>query len=485
MPPVDLLRQRPKRSSAAHFLPLYPPDARGDLAQARATDANPARNPAIFAHLGRGRRRPSRGPGAESPRHRGADRARLHGRECSSRERSASRRETARSGGRPLGRWGRARERALQRGRSRGRLRRRVRQSAQSTRARGARGAPRLWRALVSHRLASPARPSSRSSTGGLKTLADEDVERVGSRWPIVTAPMWRTRRRALKTLPIIATLTGASASVAFPRLAKPRYDTLHKWLKAHLPELRDLGEHFPSPERFDEIAVSRSLAFLRSGRRGTNAGRGRARTRTAFTFSGSRRPGTKRAPYPVRRVPRTDGGSSTTERSARSSRWTRNLSRTSSSGGDREPPPASARPESFPGVHSLRFAVALRLPGKIERRLATAILLTAVVPLAAALLLANSLFGQASAIWFNPEVGRQLDRGVDVFKDYETSDERRHGSSDGRHRCGRAAPRGGEEGQQRAQLKWSSHSVSALPRAGHAFGRSEPRRDAREAQSR
>jgi nitrogen fixation/metabolism regulation signal transduction histidine kinase len=62
---------------------------------------------------------------------------------------------------------------------------------------------------------------------------------------------------------------------------------------------------------------------------------------------------------------------------------------------------------------------VALRLPGKIERRLALAILLTAVLPLAAALLIANSLFGAASAIWFNPEVGRQLDRGVDVYKDY------------------------------------------------------------------
>ena len=35
----------------AYFLPLYPPDARADLARARAEDANPARNPAIFAHL--------------------------------------------------------------------------------------------------------------------------------------------------------------------------------------------------------------------------------------------------------------------------------------------------------------------------------------------------------------------------------------------------------------------------------------------------
>jgi two-component system, NtrC family, nitrogen regulation sensor histidine kinase NtrY len=72
---------------------------------------------------------------------------------------------------------------------------------------------------------------------------------------------------------------------------------------------------------------------------------------------------------------------------------------------------------------------VALRLPGKIEGRLATAILLTAVVPLVVALSLANALFKQASAIWFDPEVGRQLDRGVDVYKDYVKAikDDMRH----------------------------------------------------------
>lgn len=62
---------------------------------------------------------------------------------------------------------------------------------------------------------------------------------------------------------------------------------------------------------------------------------------------------------------------------------------------------------------------MAVRLPGKTERRVATAILLTAVVPLVVAILLANALFKQASAIWFDPEVGRQLDRGVDIYKDY------------------------------------------------------------------
>jgi two-component system, NtrC family, nitrogen regulation sensor histidine kinase NtrY len=58
-------------------------------------------------------------------------------------------------------------------------------------------------------------------------------------------------------------------------------------------------------------------------------------------------------------------------------------------------------------------------LPGKTERRLAFVILLTTMVPLAAALYLATSMFRQATAVWFNPEIGEQLDRGVDVYKDY------------------------------------------------------------------
>ncbi len=58
-------------------------------------------------------------------------------------------------------------------------------------------------------------------------------------------------------------------------------------------------------------------------------------------------------------------------------------------------------------------------LPGKTERRLALVILLTTMVPLAAALYIATSMFRQATAIWFNPEIGEQLDRGVDVYKDY------------------------------------------------------------------
>jgi two-component system, NtrC family, nitrogen regulation sensor histidine kinase NtrY len=59
------------------------------------------------------------------------------------------------------------------------------------------------------------------------------------------------------------------------------------------------------------------------------------------------------------------------------------------------------------------------RLAGTTERRLAMVILISTMVPLAAALYLATSMFRQASAIWFNPEIGEQLDRGVDVYKDY------------------------------------------------------------------
>ncbi len=42
------------------------------------------------------------------------------------------------------------------------------------------------------------------------------------------------------------------SAPRALPRLKAPRYDLFHKYLRAHLPEVRDVGAHFPSPERFD-----------------------------------------------------------------------------------------------------------------------------------------------------------------------------------------------------------------------------------------
>ena len=69
--------------------------------------------------------------------------------------------------------------------------------------------------------------------------------------------------------------------------------------------------------------------------------------------------------------------------------------------------------------VSPLRDWLRKTFAGKTERRLAMVILFTTMVPLVVALYLATSMFRQASAIWFNPEIGEQLDRGVDVYKDY------------------------------------------------------------------
>jgi hypothetical protein len=41
----------------------------------------------------------------------------------------------------------------------------------------------------------------------------------------------------------------------ALPRLMRPTYDRFFKYLRAHLPEVRDLGADFPSAERFGAFA--------------------------------------------------------------------------------------------------------------------------------------------------------------------------------------------------------------------------------------
>jgi hypothetical protein len=48
--------------------------------------------------------------------------------------------------------------------------------------------------------------------------------------------------------------IAGARRLGAIPRLAKVRYDTLHRHLRAHAPELTDLGADFPSAERLAEM---------------------------------------------------------------------------------------------------------------------------------------------------------------------------------------------------------------------------------------
>jgi nitrogen fixation/metabolism regulation signal transduction histidine kinase len=56
---------------------------------------------------------------------------------------------------------------------------------------------------------------------------------------------------------------------------------------------------------------------------------------------------------------------------------------------------------------------------GKTERRIALVILVTSVLPLAAAVLLANLMLDNASRVWLRPDVDQQLERGIDLYKKY------------------------------------------------------------------
>ena len=88
-----------------------------------------------------------------------------------------------------------------------------------------------------------------------LKSLSDSEIDRhtLGDRYRAhVEQPTLRPESlpsMLLEPRPI-------------PRLARVRYDTLHKHLRAHLPEMRDVGEHFPSAERLAELRF-RHLDFL------------------------------------------------------------------------------------------------------------------------------------------------------------------------------------------------------------------------------
>jgi two-component system, NtrC family, nitrogen regulation sensor histidine kinase NtrY len=56
---------------------------------------------------------------------------------------------------------------------------------------------------------------------------------------------------------------------------------------------------------------------------------------------------------------------------------------------------------------------------GKTERRFGLVILLTALLPLASAMTLAYSLLNSVSSVWLRPEVEQELERGIELYKDY------------------------------------------------------------------
>jgi len=228
------------------FLPLYPVDAR-DLAKVRATDANPANNPSIVAHL----EDAASVFVARAKEILGAD-LRLDFSDASVHRLSAALTRERRDA------WMRAGSGAENE------LFNVVVHGAAYVgacvvRAHGGAWSVRrpLWESMV--RLKSRAGEADLAVFHWwLKSLADDAEATLADRYRAhVEVPCARPEE-----LPRIA------PSRTLPRIAKPRYDVFYKYIKAHLPELRDLGEHFPTPERFEAYRFKwLELALVGDGR--------------------------------------------------------------------------------------------------------------------------------------------------------------------------------------------------------------------------
>jgi hypothetical protein len=234
------------------FLPLYPDDARADLARARRTDANPGGNPSILAQVDEAAAIFAR----LAPPALGMADLVLDFTDASIHRLSPL-----------LTRERRDAWLAPPRGEDLPLLVTLVTHGtfyvgACIQRAHGGVWQVRrpLWESSV--RLVSPA------GTGDLaifhwwlKALSDEEIGlgRLADRYRThVEVPTFDASR-----LPVIA-----PPDRRLPRLDKVRYDLLYKHLRAHLPELRDLGADFPSPERFAEMAFAHlNFALLGGGR--------------------------------------------------------------------------------------------------------------------------------------------------------------------------------------------------------------------------
>lgn len=248
------------------FLPLYPEDVKRDLSRARSEDANPAGNPNILAHLDDA----SRVFVQMAPAVLGVEPSVL-GLDHS--DASVHRLSAALTTER--------RDRLMASG---------VTGTAESAlfnlvvhgvayvgtcivRSHGAAGAASwsvrrpLWESLV--RLESRAgRAELPIFHWWLKSLADPATEdAAGASGRATLADRYRTYVEVpcarVEDLPIIA-----PPDRDLPRLAKARYDAFHRYLRARLPELRDVGEAFPSPERFAELGFGHlSFALVGGGR--------------------------------------------------------------------------------------------------------------------------------------------------------------------------------------------------------------------------
>lgn len=241
------------------FAPAYPEDALADLERARATDANPAGNPSILAQIDHAAEVFAR----LAPMAFGAPDLALDYSDASvhrlgaalTRERRDRWIEEASpqggTGGGPPGRPASMLVTIVTHGA--------LYVGACVARSHGGRWLVRrpLWE--------SPVRLESRAGTGDLavfhwwlKALSDEEIDlrRLADRYRThVEVPTFDA-----EGLPVIA-----AGDRRIPRLAKVRYDTLYKHLRAHVPELRSVGDDFPSPERLDEMGF-KALEFVLLG---------------------------------------------------------------------------------------------------------------------------------------------------------------------------------------------------------------------------
>jgi hypothetical protein len=226
----------PEELFIRYFLPVYPPDSRADLARARATDANPGRNPAMLAHL------------EEAAGHFVTNARTLFGEDLvlDRSDRSVHRLSAALTPERRDA-WA-ARGEA---GSAQNALFNVVVHGAAYVgacvvaRHGGVWSVRRpLWESVV--RLRSRAGEADLSVFHWwLKSLADEGGASLADRYRAhVEVPCMRA-----EDLPILV-----AELRPLPRLKEPSYALLHKYLRAHLPELRDLGQDFPTAERFAEL---------------------------------------------------------------------------------------------------------------------------------------------------------------------------------------------------------------------------------------
>ena len=224
-----------------HFLPFYPEDVKNDLVRARTEDANPAGNASILAHLDDAAYLFTH----HAPKSLGVELT-LDYSDASVHRLSAVL----------------THERIERLAKTENELFNFVVHGSAYVGAcivheHGGRWAVRrpLWESLV--------RLKSRAGEGELpifhwwlKSIADGATATLADRYRAhVEIPCMKP-----EDLPVIA-----PPDRKLPRLGKARYDAFYKYLRANLPELRDVGEHFPSPERFAELAF-KHLSFTLVG---------------------------------------------------------------------------------------------------------------------------------------------------------------------------------------------------------------------------